>query len=115
MYKFSIILLTQAKALDMLESVVATLIPSPIDKICFPYGLLFSRRIQKRTENKHSSEKILDSLSKSCCTNFYGNQYVFDYNDHVLDDIGKAVGIDFGIEFRTLEEIKKIISQTKTH
>ena len=81
---------------------------------CF-VALVILRLLQKKVENKHSSEKILDSLSKSCCTNFYGNQYVFDHYDHVLEDIGKAVGIDFGKEFRTLEEIKKIISQTKMH
>ena len=79
---------------------------------CF-VALVIIRLLQLKTKWQHSSEKILESLTKSCCTNFQGNYYVFDHNNETLDDVGKAVGIDFNKRFRTLAEIKKIIASTK--
>jgi len=79
---------------------------------CF-IALVIIRLLQKKIGGQYSSEKILDSLTKSCCVNFQDNHYVFDYNDEVLDAIGEAVGVDFGQKFRTLSDIKKIIANTK--
>ena len=76
-------------------------------------ALVIIRLLQKKTGNAYSSEKILSSLAKSRCVNFHGNYYVFDHNDEVLDNIGKAVDVDFGKKFRSLAEIKKIIAATK--
>ncbi|SES84573.1 hypothetical protein SAMN03080614_101245, partial [Anaerobranca gottschalkii DSM 13577] len=41
------------------------------------------------------------------------NYYMFDYFNEVVDDLGKITGIDFSKRFMTLNEIKKIIAQTK--
>jgi transposase len=79
---------------------------------CF-VALVIIRLLQLKTGNEYSTGKMLGSLQKSCCVNFHENHYVFDYNDEILDSIGKVVNIDFGQKFRSLGEIKKIIAATK--
>jgi transposase len=81
---------------------------------CF-VALVIIRLLQKKTGDQYSSEKILESLAKSCCVNFHGSQYVFDHNDEVLEAVGNTLGIDFGKKYRSLGEIKKIIAATKKH
>jgi transposase len=82
--------------------------------ICFT-ALVIIRLLQKKMGSEYASaaEKILDSLSKACCTNFKNNLFVFDHFDKTLEDAGRTLGIDFNKEFRTREEIKKIIADTK--
>jgi transposase len=79
---------------------------------CF-VALVIIRLLQKKFENKYSAEKILDGLSKTCCANMDGNQYVSNYNDDVVKEIGDAFGIDFRKKYRTLAEIKNIIAKAK--
>ena len=81
---------------------------------CF-VSLVIIKLLQKKVGNKYLPEEILNSLSKSCCSNFFANMYLFDYDDEILQDIGKVLGIDFGLKFRSLEEIKKIIAETRKH
>ncbi|MBM7562203.1 hypothetical protein JOC49_001746, partial [Fusibacter tunisiensis] len=54
-----------------------------------------------------------ESLKKCTCTNVDQNYYLFDYYDEVLEDIGQATDIDFSTKIRTLQQIKKNISETK--
>ncbi|WP_204665260.1 hypothetical protein [Fusibacter tunisiensis] len=69
--------------------------------------------ITKITEVKHSIAKMIESLKKCTCTNVDQNYYLFDYYDEVLEDIGQAADIDFSTKIRTLQQIKKNISETK--
>jgi len=80
--------------------------------ICF-VALVIIRILQHKMNNKFSTENILNSLSKACCSNLQGNLFMFDYYDDVLADIGSSLGIDFGVKFRSRAEIKNIIAQTK--
>lgn len=79
---------------------------------CF-VALVIIRLLQKQFDNKYSSEKILEGLSKTCCANLDGNQYISLYNDDVVNEIGDKFGIDFRKKYRTLAEIKNIIAGTK--
>ena len=64
-------------------------------------------------KNKYSVEKILESLGKCCCFNLEENIYRFNFYDTVLKDIGNSINIDFSLKNRTLQDIKKILGNTK--
>lgn len=79
---------------------------------CF-VALVIIRLLQKKFDNKYSAEKILNGLSKTCCSNVDGNQYISHYNDDIVKEIGDVFGIDFRKKYRTLSEIKNIIAKAK--
>lgn len=79
---------------------------------CF-VAIVIIRLLQKKFDNKYSAGKILDGLSKTCCSNIDGNQYISHYNDDVVKEIGDVFGIDFRKKYRTLAEIKNIIAKAK--
>ena len=79
---------------------------------CF-VALVIIRLLQKKINGKYSAEKILDGLSKTCCSNIDSNMYVSNYNDEAVREIGEALGIDFRKKYRTLAEIKNIIAKSK--
>ncbi len=79
---------------------------------CF-IALVLARILEHIIEGKHSITKMIESLKKCTCTNVDQNYYLFDYYDEVLEDIGQATGIDFSTKIRTLQQIKKNISETK--
>lgn len=80
--------------------------------ICF-VALTISRILEKKLENKYSTGKIIESLSKSKCCLLQQNYYQFNYYDEVLKDIGEICGIDFSKRIRSLGEIKQELSKTK--
>ncbi|WP_422487381.1 IS1634 family transposase [Gudongella sp. DL1XJH-153] len=79
---------------------------------CF-IALVLVRILEHITHGKHSITKMVESLRSCTCTNVDQNYYIFDYYDEVLADIGKATNIDFSTKIRTLQQIKKNISETK--
>lgn len=79
---------------------------------CF-IALVLARILEHKIEGKHSITKMIESLKKCTCTNVDQNYYLFDYYDEVLEDIGQATDIDFSTKIRTLQQIKKNISETK--
>ena len=76
-------------------------------------ALVLSRILQHKLDKKYSVDKILEALSLCNCFNIQENIYQFTHYDAVLKDIGQAVNIDFALKTRTLQDIKKILSQTK--
>ena len=76
-------------------------------------ALVLSRVLQHKLDKKYSVGKILESLSKCNCSNIQENYYLFDYYDTVLKDIGLATNIDFSLKNRNLQDIKKILGNTK--
>ena len=80
--------------------------------ICF-VALVLVRLLEKKVEGKHPVPRILESLKRSTCSLLEQNLYLFDYYDHVLSDIGDALGIDFSRKYRPVGDIKKIIAGTK--
>ncbi len=79
---------------------------------CF-ISLVLARVLEYKLNGKYSISKIINSLKKCSCTNVDQNYYLFDYYDEVLEDIGVATNIDFSTKIRTLQQIKKNISNTK--
>ncbi len=79
---------------------------------CF-IALVLARVLEHKLNNKYSITKMIDSLKNCNCTNVDQNYYLFDYYDEVLQDIGTAINIDFSTKIRTLQQIKKNISETK--
>ena len=80
--------------------------------ICF-VSLVIIRLLQRKLNNAFSTSKILDSLSKSCCSIIKDNVYMFDYQDETLLQIGSLLGIDFSQKFRTQADIKNILATVK--
>lgn len=76
-------------------------------------ALVLSRVLQHKLDKKYSVGKILESLSKCNCSNIKENYYLFNYYDTILKEIGQIINIDFSLKNRTLQDIKKILGQTK--
>jgi transposase len=79
---------------------------------CF-IALVIARILEYKLNGKYSITKIISSLKKCNCTNVDQNYYLFDYYDEVLHDIEIATNVDFSTKIRTLQQIKKNISETK--
>ncbi|BEP29561.1 IS1634 family transposase [Helicovermis profundi] len=79
---------------------------------CF-IALVIARILEYKLNGKYSITRIINSLKKCSCTNVDQNYYLFDYYDEVLQDIGLATNVDFSTKIRTLQQIKKNISETK--
>ncbi len=79
---------------------------------CF-IALVIARILEYKLSGKYSITKIINSLKKCSCTNVDQNYYLFDYYDEVLHDIETALTVDFSTKIRTLQQIKKNISETK--
>lgn len=80
--------------------------------ICF-ISLVLIRLLQQRLDKKYSAGQILESLQKFNCSYIQENYWLFDYTDEVLVNIGKKLNINFDKKFRQLNDIKKILGETK--
>lgn len=80
--------------------------------ICF-IALILIRLLQQRLDNKYSTAQILESIQKCNCSHIQENYWLFDYTDDILTDIGNVLHINFDQKFMRLQDIKKILSQTK--
>lgn len=76
-------------------------------------ALVLSRVLQHKLDKKYSVGKILESLSKCNCYNIEENIYRFNYYDEVLFDIGSIMDIKYSLKNRTLQDIKKVLGNTK--
>ena len=76
-------------------------------------ALVICRVLQHKLEKKYSVEKILESLKQCNCSHIENNYYLFNFFDEVLKDIGNAISIDFSNKYMRLQEIKKILAETK--
>jgi len=80
--------------------------------ICF-IALTIARLTEIRLENKYSFSRIVETLRSVSCSHISQNHYVFDYADEITDDINKVFGVNFGMKFMTLSEIKKNLGMAK--
>ena len=76
-------------------------------------ALVLSRVLQHKLDKKYSVSKILESLSKCNCCNEQESIYLFNYYDDILKDIGEVTNINFSLKRRYLQDIKKILGNTK--
>jgi len=79
---------------------------------CF-VSLVLARLLEKKLDRKYSITAILESLNKCSCSLMEQNLYLFDYYDEILCDIGKELDIDFSRKYRTVQEIRNIIGESK--
>ena len=80
--------------------------------ICF-IALVVIRLIQKRTEHKHTPERLIEAINNISCSHESENLYLFDYRTDVTDDLGEAFGVDFTQLRLSRKEIKKNIGAAK--
>lgn len=76
-------------------------------------ALVLSRVLQHKLDKKYSVSKILESLKKCNCQNLEENIYRFNFYDTILKDIGNVINVDFSLENRTLQDIKKNLALSK--
>ena len=69
--------------------------------------------LQQKLNNKYSVSQILESLQKCNCSHIQENYWLFDYIDDILTDMGNELNINFDQKFMRLQDIKKILSETK--
>ena len=79
---------------------------------CF-ITLVMIRLIQKKTGYQFTPEQIATCLNNISCSLEHENVYLFDYRNHISDEIGKAFGIDFTNKRLSLSEIKNILALSK--
>ena len=80
--------------------------------ICF-LALTIARLTEIRLENKYPFSRIVETLRSVSCSHIDQNHFVFDYADEITDDINKVFGVNFGMKFMTLGEIKKNLGMAK--
>jgi len=80
--------------------------------ICY-LSLVIVRLMQKRTNFKHSPERLIEALNNISCSHEGGNLYLFNYRSDVADDISEAFAVDFSMQRLTRKEIKKNIGDVK--
>ena len=79
---------------------------------CF-ISLVIVRILEHRLKRKYPVPTILESLKKSSCSLNQENYYLFNFYNHALRDIGQELNIDFSLKNRSLQDIKKILGDTK--
>jgi len=79
---------------------------------CF-IALTIIRLIEKFTEKRYNSEKIVGCLNRISCSHEQENIYLFDYRSEVSDAVGQALGIEFTTTRLRLNEIKNVIASAK--
>lgn len=76
-------------------------------------SLVVTRILELDCENSFTSQNIVSSLKKSNCILIEDNLYLIDYYDKVLELIGTNFGLNFAKKYRTLQNIKSLISASK--
>lgn len=79
---------------------------------CF-LSLLILRILEIETKGIYSTERLIDSLSKSNVDHLKMNYYKGVYYDEVLKLIDENLGTNLNQKYQTLDTIKKMISDTK--
>ena len=70
-------------------------------------SMMASSNFLAKLRNSINQEYFTSSYDQKVC------EWLFDYYDDVLKDIGKVLDIDFSKRIRTLGEIKKVLASTK--
>ena len=80
--------------------------------ICFT-ALVLMKLMEYRIGRKYAVQTIIESLRRCGCSLMDKNVYLFDYYDDVLKTVGEDLGINFGLQTRTLQSIKQELGDTK--
>ncbi len=79
---------------------------------CF-LSLLILRILEMKTEGAYSIEKMIDALSKAKVAHLDANYYQAVFYNDVLECIDTHIGTKLNQKYRTLEDLKKMIADTK--
>lgn len=79
---------------------------------CF-ISLLIARIVEIKLNGKYTIAKIAETLRRVECSHIDQNLWLFDFADDVTDDINTVFGLDIGRQMMTLQEIKKILANSK--
>lgn len=79
---------------------------------CF-ISLLIARIVEIKLGGKYTIAKIAETLRRVECSHIDQNLWLFDFADSVTDDINDAFNLDIGRQIMTLQEIKKILGNSK--
>lgn len=74
---------------------------------CF-VGLVITRLLEKKLENKFSIHKIIESLKKYNSIPIEHDLCIQNYTDEIINELEKNFNIKFSRKYLTLSEIKKI-------
>jgi transposase len=80
--------------------------------ICF-ISLLIARITESRLGGKYTVENIRESIKKAACSHLEENIWIFDYADEITKSMEEAFGINFGLKYMKLNEIKNNLAQSK--
>lgn len=79
---------------------------------CF-IALTILRLVQQKVDKQYSASEIISCLNNIRCVHEYDNIYLFGYRSKLSDLLGKTFGIDFSRKRLRLDEIKKLLADTK--
>lgn len=79
---------------------------------CF-ISLLILRILEMKMGRKYSAQKMIESLKKANVAVLNQNIYQGLYYDEILQELDLVLGTNLSLEYPTLHDIKKIISDTK--
>lgn len=80
--------------------------------MCFT-ALVIMRVLQYKLDYKYSAAAIQEELLRVCGSNVSRNIFVFDYRSRILDEIGKATGLDFSKKYLTRSQMNAMVASTK--
>jgi len=80
--------------------------------VCF-IALVIARLLARFLGNEFSVGKIAESLGKASGSFLEQNWYLFDHTDEVTEAVREKMGIDLGMKYMNLGEIRQLIGDTK--
>jgi len=79
---------------------------------CF-IALVLVRLLEFKLDGKFTTEEIINSLKKYNCSLTEQNLYMFTHYSDVICDIGKMLGMDLGLKYAPLKDIKNKLGKVK--
>lgn len=79
---------------------------------CF-LSLVLLRVLEMETKHAYSTRQLITSMKKFEYANIQENLYQCLYRDEVIEKLNTLVGGEFDYQYRTLEQIKKLLSKSK--
>ena len=76
---------------------------------CF-VALVIVRLLEKKTDNKYSASKIINSLKKCECNKLNNITNLFDYYDDTIEDLDKVFNVDLSDSLISTKKLKKFFN-----
>lgn len=76
---------------------------------CF-IALIIIRLLKKKTNNKYSIKKIMDSIKKYTSNKIEHDIYIQNFTNEIIKDFEKIFNINLSRKYLSISEIKKILN-----